>query len=129
MKNPQEITILFKRYLANQCSEGEERIFLALLKSKEHELFLKDLIDAELKQDIDAKFKALPQVKAELKQVRKSIIQQICKKEAGERTFKNRLWFKVAAILVLFTIAIFLKLNIDKQNLPADVEPGMIKLF
>jgi transmembrane sensor len=124
MNNRQELTTLFKRYLANQCSEEEERIFLKLLKSKEHELFLKDLIDAELKQDVDPQFKTQPEVKAELKQVRKNIIQQINKTKASEHTSKNRLWFKIAAVLLLCTGAVFFKINYGKQGHLADVAPG-----
>lgn len=124
MNNQQEITILFKRYLANQCSEEEERIFLELLKSGSHDAFLQDLIDIELKQDIDPQFKDLPLVKEELKNMKKQIIRQITGQNVRQHPANNRLWFKIAAVLLLFAGAIFFKIHTEKQDLAADVRPG-----
>jgi transmembrane sensor len=124
MENRQEITILFKRYLANQCSKEEEQIFLELLKSGRHEAFLQDLIDTELQQDPDPQFKDLPLVKEELKSVKEQIARQIAGQNVQQHPAKNRLWFKIAAVFLLFAGAIFLNRYTEKQNHAIDVDPG-----
>jgi transmembrane sensor len=124
MNNWQELKVLFNRYLANECSQEEEQSFLELLESEENEAFLKGLIDMELKKDVDSQFKDLPQVKEDLKRTRKKIIERISGKEVHDHSAKNKLWFKIAAILLLFAGAIFYKIDMDKPNLRADVEPG-----
>ena len=124
MNNRQELTVLFKRYLANECSEEEAQTFLELLKSGPYETFLKDLIDIELKQDIDPQFKDLPRVKEELKNMEKQILRQITSQNVRQHPAKNRLWFKIAAVLLLVAGAIFFNVYIEKQNHAIDVEPG-----
>lgn len=124
MNNRQELTVLFKRYLANECSEKEEQAFLDLLRSGEHEAFFKGLIDSELMQEPDPKFKDLPHVKADLKHTRQQILQQINMGKIQPHPAKNRLWLKIAAVFLLFTGATFIKIHLDKQNLQADIAPG-----
>lgn len=124
MNNRQEFTLLFKRYLANECSEKEEQVFLELIRSGEHEAFFKDLIDSELKQEPDPQFKELPQVKEDLAQTKRQILLQINAGKIQQHPAKKRLWLKIAAIFLLCTGAIFFKVHLDKQNLQADVEPG-----
>ncbi|MBB5438320.1 ferric-dicitrate binding protein FerR (iron transport regulator) [Pedobacter sp. AK017] len=123
-KQREELTLLFKRYLANECSEEEEQVFLELLRSGEHEVFFKDLIDSELKQQPDPQFKDLPQVKEDLAQTKRQILLQINAGKIHQHPAKKRLWFKIAAVLLLFAGAIFFKVHLDTQNLPADVAPG-----
>ena len=123
-KQRQELTLLFKRYLANECSEEEEQVFLELLRAGGHEAFLKDLIDAELKQEVDPQFKASPEVKEDLKRTKKRIIREITGGETRRFTVKNSTLFKIAAILLLFVSIVFFKVYTGKQNLANDVAPG-----
>ncbi|WEK17633.1 MAG: DUF4974 domain-containing protein [Candidatus Pedobacter colombiensis] len=127
MRNQKEITVLFKRYLVNQCSEEEEQLFWELLCSKEHELFLKDLIEIELKQEVDPEFKRLPQIKAELNKVQKNIIQQISETEIQVTAGKNRLWLKIAAVLILCISVLFFKTHFERSLQSEDIKPGSNK--
>ncbi len=124
MNNREELIILFKRYLADECSEEEAEAFLELLRSGGYEAFLRDLIDMELKQDIDPQFKDQPQVKEVLRSTKQQIVRQIRGQNDRQYPTKNRLWFKIAAVLLLFAGALFFKIHIEKQNLAADVAPG-----
>lgn len=114
----------FKRYLSKQCSEEEERAFLELLNSKEHELLIKDLIDQELAQDADAQFGRLPHIQQELAQVKKNIIHEITEQGVEPRAIRYRLWFRIVAILLLCVGVVFFKMKDDRPNRVADIAPG-----
>ncbi|TKC63860.1 DUF4974 domain-containing protein [Pedobacter hiemivivus] len=133
MKKEEEIIRLFKRYLANECSEEETKSFLELFHSKEHESFFKELIDAELSKNADAEFKNMPNIKAELSQVREKVIQETTPSFHRE-PIQLKLWSRriaVAAMLILCSSAgLYFYLGNQTSNngqLVGDIGPGSNK--
>ncbi|WP_165503486.1 FecR family protein [Pedobacter hiemivivus] len=133
MKKEEEIIRLFKRYLANECSEEETKSFLELFHSKEHESFFKELIDAELSKKADAEFKNMPNIKAELSQVREKVIQETTPSFHRE-PIQLKLWSRrivVAAMLILCSSAgLYFYLRNQTSNngqLVGDIGPGSNK--
>ncbi|MNJ93898.1 fec operon regulator FecR [compost metagenome] len=133
MKKEEEIIRLFRRYLANECSEEETKSFLELFHSKEDESFFKELIDAELSKKADAEFKNMPNIKAELSQVREKVIQETTPSFHRE-PIQLKLWSRrivVAAMLILCTSAgLYFYVGNQKLNnnqLAGDIAPGSNK--
>lgn len=124
MKSRQEITTLFKRYLANECSEEEEQIFLDLLGSKKHGQLIRELIATELKGEVGPSFKELPLIKAELSRVKENIIRQIGETEVARSISWSSWWMKAAAVLLFCTGAVLFVMNKEKKTLIADLAPG-----
>lgn len=132
MKKQEEINKLFKRYLANECSEEEEQLFLELFHSKEHESLFKELIEEELSNEVDAEFKNTSKIKAEINQVREKVIEQTTPTSFRKEPIKQKLWIKriaVAAMLVLCTSAgLYFYLGNQKSTnnnqLAGDIAPG-----
>jgi transmembrane sensor len=133
MKKEEEIIRLFKRYLANECSEEETKSFLELFHSTEHESFFKELIDAELSKKADAEFRNMPNIKAELSQVREKVIQETTPSFHSE-PIQLKLWSRriaVAAMLILCSSAgLYFYLRNQTANnsqLVGDIGPGSNK--
>lgn len=134
MKKQEEIKRLFKRYLANECSEEEEQSFLELFHSNEYESFFKELIDAELSDEVDPEFKNIPGIKAGLSQVREKVIEETAPSSFHKEPTQLKLWSKriaVAAMLVLCTSGgLYFYLGNQKLNnkqLAGDIAPGSNK--
>ncbi|SMD13486.1 FecR family protein [Pedobacter nyackensis] len=94
---------MFKKYIANQCTEEETYAIFELLHAAEYESFFKELIDAELEEQVQGKFNELPEVKAALIQARKNIILQVNEAKYKGPSLPARLWFRfaVAAVFLL----------------------------
>lgn len=134
MKKLEEVTRLFKRYLANECSEEEEQLFLELFHSKEYESFFKELLEVELSKEVDAGFKNIPEIKAELHLVREKVIRQTTPTSFRNEPVKRKLWSKriaIAAILVLCTsVGLYFYLGNQKlsnNQVAGDITPGSNK--
>jgi transmembrane sensor len=110
MKNQEEIKLLFKKYLAKQCTIAEEQELLDLLYAEEQGGLFKELIDAELQQEPEPGFKDIPHIREELDLVRKQVMQQtglvapepvLIRKSVSSRSFLSGRWLSVAALLLL----------------------------
>lgn len=124
MENRQALIKLFKRYLAKECSAEEEETFLSFLEDKENAPLFRELIEKELQAEVDPEFRDLPEVKAELQRVKSNLVREMGEQEADEPVSKNRLWLKVAAVLVLCAGVVFFTTQTKKGELLADVAPG-----
>jgi ferric-dicitrate binding protein FerR (iron transport regulator) len=124
MENRQALIKLFKRYLAKECSAEEEETFLSFLEDKENASLFRELIEKELQAEVDPEFRDLPEVKAELQRVKSNLVREMGEQEADEPVSKNRLWLKVAAVLVLCAGVVFFTTQTKKGELLADVAPG-----
>lgn len=123
MENKEQIIKLFKRYLVRECSAEEENIFLELLDKKENSALFKKLIEQELQVEAGAEFKELPGVKVQLDLVRENLIREMGEPDIKTPVF-NRLWLRVAAVLLFCMGVLFFATRTQKTGLLADVAPG-----
>lgn len=126
MKNQEEINILFKKYLAKQCSAAEEQEFLELLYAEEQEPYFKELIEAELRQEPEPGFKDRPAIQEELDQVRARVIRQTDTGIMKSRSFGLGSWLKIAAVFLLCsgTALFFYLQKINAQAQLSAIVPG-----
>ena len=135
MKDIQELTQLFRRYIARECSEDEiKRLFQMLSSDEKREVFLQ-LIEDSLGADIEDDLAKQPDVKEVLFEARQKIARRIGEPELLQPITRKHLLLRslsVAALLLCACALTFFfdigredgKKVISTTNKVFDIEPG-----
>lgn len=134
MEDIQELKRLFRKYLANECSEEEVNRLLPHLRSVEKNHLFEEIIGENLTEDIEDGFADQPHIRAVLDDARKKIVLRIGETEdageAGVRSLWPRIISVAAAVILCICAAAFIfnytprKENTVSKAVPADIAPG-----
>lgn len=135
LKDPQELSRLFRRYLADELSEDEAKELLGRLSAEERESLFLQMIEDSLDNDVESEIRDRPEIREVLSEARKKIDEGIGGTQSVQagaiRRF--RLWgLRVAAVLLcVFTATFFFfRLNRANEDQPlvvtksTDIRPG-----
>lgn len=135
LKDSQELTRLFKRYLADECSEDEKRLLFESLSAEEFRSLYLQLIEENLELNADETLQNQPHVREILQEARKKIAETIGEPPSTPAQIPGRFWHWSipAAAVILCACAItfyFFRAEKVSERIPEvytaapDIGPG-----
>ena len=120
MSEPNTITILFQRYLANECTANEIKQLLEYFKVGENEWMLNELVMKQLEQDATENEPADEMTEHILSNIKQIIATESKTHGITAIPFYKQRWFQAvaAAVFLIFSAStVLLLLNSKKKNM------------